>query len=69
MNKTKENLYKANDELIVLREKVAVMENEHTKIRALANHWEERHNLENAKLEGYREALEIIFHKRKNIYD
>lgn len=63
MSKSKlmDNLYKANDELVVLRAKMAVMENEHTKLRSLAGHWEKRHELLSSKLDGYREVLEIMF--------
>lgn len=69
MNKTKlaNSLYKANDELLILREKIAVVENENTKISAGRDYWQKRFDSLASKLEGYKEVLDIIFHPRIDI--
>lgn len=54
-------LYKANDELLVLRDKVRTMENENTKFKSGQDYWENQFHLTEAKLTGYKEILEIIF--------
>lgn len=56
------NLYKANDELLVLRERVRTLENENTMFESGQRYWEKRSELLEAKIGGYKEILEIIFY-------